>query len=302
MFMILTISLTILSKKVIKKQKKKRIIWIPLLKVFFFSVIVLAFYLIVTNSMQPLVRKLLQSEFNHTNFGGMRRALSPLTLFWGREALFQSQNMTSYINILPSYQISDAISQLNYRSQQFITIQNDLMDSLRTSILNQLSFTEYKKLMFGHTCEFLTIEDCWKTIVAHGVDSGTKLYLFELQNSLKLAENEGFSHENMVLIEHYSKAVENSYVEALSVYSDYVNSVIAEKEQYMIFYAYLFFALVGTYYFFFLLKLTNNITVNLENKIKLLILFNSGKLDYIGKRQTIILPKTNRKQRNSIYL
>ena len=106
----------------------------------------------------------------------------------------------------------------------------------------------------------------------------------------------------MVLIEHYSKAVENSYVEALSVYSDYVNSVIAEKEQYMIFYAYLFFALVGTYYFFFLLKLTNNITVNLENKIKLLILFNSGKLDYIGKRQTIILPKTNRKQRNSIYL
>ena len=110
--------------------------------------------------MQPLVRKLLQSEFNHTNFGGMRRALSPLTLFWGREALFQSQNMTSYINILPSYQISDAISQLNYRSQQFITIQNDLMDSLRTSILNQLSFTEYKKLMFGHTCEFLTIEDC----------------------------------------------------------------------------------------------------------------------------------------------
>ena len=126
--------------------------------------------------------------------------------------------------------------------------------------------------------------------------------MFELQNSLKLAENEGFSHENMVLIEHYSKAVENSYVEALSVYSDYVNSVIAEKEQYMIFYAYLFFALVGTYYFFFLLKLTNNITVNLENKIKLLILFNSGKLDYIGKRQTIILPKTNRKQRNSIYL
>ena len=84
----------------------------------------------------------------------------------------------------------------------------------------------------------------------------------------------------MVLIEQYSKAVENSYVKGFSVYSDYTNSVIAEKEQYMIFYAYLLFVLVGAYYFLFLLRLTEKVIVNLENKIKLLKVFNIGKSTY----------------------
>ena len=53
----------------------------PLLKVFFFAIMTLGFYLYVTNGPQTLVKDLLQIEFRHTNFGGMRRALSPLTLF-----------------------------------------------------------------------------------------------------------------------------------------------------------------------------------------------------------------------------
>ena len=84
----------------------------------------------------------------------------------------------------------------------------------------------------------------------------------------------------MVLIEKYSKTIETSYVKGLSVYTNYNNSIIAEKEQFMVFYAYLFFAFVSGYYFLFLLSLTEKITVNLENKIKLLKIFNIGNSAY----------------------
>ena len=93
----------------------------------------------------------------------------------------------------------------------------------------------------------------------------------------------------MVLIEKYSKTIETSYVKGLSVYTDYNNSIIAEKEQFMVFYAYLFFALVGGYYFLFFLRLTEKIIVNLENKIKILKIFNIGNPAYPDDHRNSLL-------------
>lgn len=267
------------------------IIWSPLVKITVLLLISSGFYLGIVYGIQNTLQGLLETELNHTCYGGMRRMLSPLTLFWAREAMFEYNNLESYINIVPFYQISNSNDELVTKSDLFINIQKGLMNSLYSNVQSKYSYSSYIKLMLGDACTMITnIPNCSQGITNYGVDPGIKLYLNELQTSVDLSKTQGFSGKNMIKIEKYSKNIELSQILGISVYGNYTDQLISDLKSTVAYIIVLFFIIICAYYFAFLHKVTENIIASLNDMIKILTIFeipndfNSGKRTKISLR------------------
>ena len=217
-----------------KRKLYKSVFMRPLLKILMFLIICFGFFIGMIYGPESISKELFTIQIHHTCFGGMRRMLSPLTLFWGRESLLEASNLPSYIQTVPDFQVSTSYSEMISRNRQFTYIQTQLMNSLKDTVQSKYSFSRYLSLMKGDACNIITtISNCSQTIVGCGVDIGTKIYLQELQIGADIAKYQGFMASEMIKIEKYSKNIEKSYVFGLQVYTNYTNELIIQQENSM---------------------------------------------------------------------
>ena len=94
------------------KRLYRSMIFKPFMKVLIMLGICLGFYFGLIYGPESIAKQLFNIEIYHTNFGGMRRMLSPLTFFWAREAVFEMSGLASYIQIVPNFQISTSYAEM----------------------------------------------------------------------------------------------------------------------------------------------------------------------------------------------
>lgn len=255
------------------KNLKHSMVIIPLIKIFGLVVIVISFYLSLTFGPQATLSQMLYSGLNHTNYGGMRRMLTPLTLYWSRESLLEASNHTSYIQKIPYYEISSSYEELENTIDMLLTIQKNLMKTLNHLADKRYNYDPYINLMLGNACEVIdNIENCSQTLVSKGIDSGMKEYLQTLQTQYRISKG-SLRSESLLRIENYSKNVEKSFVFGLTVYENYTNEVLTQLKTDMVLTTVGFIILNIIYFFLFLNNLATKIVKELENKDEILRVF-----------------------------
>ena len=255
----------------------RSLIFWPSLKLLVYALITVAFYFSIAYGPEFVLRSLMQIEIQHTCIGGMRRMLSPYTLFWGREAVLESAGREYYINSLQTYETTSAVSQMHYWDAYFVEIQDFLMMELHDSVQSKYEYRSYLELMKGHACGIInTVANCERSIVAQGVDTGTKVYLQEIETNARVARTGGFGKASLKKIEVYSKAIEKSYVFGLQVYSNYTDVKIAEMENTLILEVFAFFIVIGIWYAIMMHGIVKEMLQNINSKMKILSIFASS--------------------------
>jgi hypothetical protein len=246
----------------------------PFLKILGLALLTLGFYLSISYGPQSILLDLMKKELIHTNFGGMRRMLTPLTLFWERNALLYIVGHPSYEELIINYDMPSSYQEIISRSQQMKEVQEDLMKSLQETITEKYPFSEYMKLMFGDACSIIdTITNCSSTIAVSGLDSALNFYIEELSIQRNLFKDSGYKPQMFIPIEKYSKVIEKSFVFGLFVYANYTDLIVEDLKGEMSLITYIFMFLTVLYYFLFLHKLAEGITSNLEEKEIILQVF-----------------------------
>ena len=163
------------------------------------------------------------------------------------------------------------------------------MNSLHDSIQKQYSFSRYVELMKGNACDIITtVSDCSHTIANYGLDTATMIYIQELETSANIANNTYFDNSQIILIENYSKVIENSFVYGIQVYTNYTDGLINQQESYMILTTVGFFLIVLLWYIYFLHTLVDRMKDELQKKSQVLELFKDSSSDLIHQVSTIL--------------
>lgn len=271
----------------IRKGLYKTMVFIPFFKVLLLAIISLGFYLAITYGPQSLLLEMFKSELIHTNFGGMRRILTPLTLFWARNAIFEASGLPSYTNILPSTNLASSENELHYRIDQYQKIQYMLMSSLFNEAQSKFGFEKYMQLMIGDACNIInTIDNCTSTLVNRGLDPAMKMYLYTLEMQRRMAKIQGFNPLGLIKIEKYSKLVEKSFVFGLQIYANYTEDIVIELKNQMSLTTYLFFFFIFLVYILIIHKIADNMTSNLKNKVEILSVFSARRHEHSEKATT----------------
>ena len=258
------------------KHYRSLIFW-PSLKLLMYALITVAFYFSIAYGPELLLSSLMKLEVQHTCIGGLRRMLSPYTLFWGREAILEASGSDSYIDILKLYEVPSAVSEMHRWDDYFVYIQDFLMNQLHDSVQSRYRYSEYLELMKGDSCSIVnTVANCSGSIVALGVDTGTKMYLQELEINAEVARTVGFKAANLKKIEKYSKAIENSQVFGLQVYSNYTDGLISDMKNTLMVEVWAFFILIGAWYALMMHGIIKEIMKNINEKMKILSIFTSS--------------------------
>jgi hypothetical protein len=218
---------------------------------------------------------MIEQDLVHTNFGGLRRMMAPLSLFWGRNAALRSIHRSSFDSWFITNPIGSSKSRLEFLIKEYSRTQNLLMGLLNEYPSNQYKFNDYVNLMYGDSCDYITIVDnCTFTFVRNGLDSSLNFYLQELETLGNLKETVDVLNF-MIKVEKFSKLIEKSFVFGLFVYANYTTEVI-EGIKMDISMTVLYFVLATVLFYFFLLrKISEDINVLFENKIFIVSAFNS---------------------------
>ncbi|OMJ67292.1 hypothetical protein SteCoe_35588 [Stentor coeruleus] len=260
----------------VHKGLYKNMVFMPFIKVLTLAIISLGFYLAITYGPQSLLLEMFKSELIHTNFGGMRRVLTPLTLFWGRNAIFEASGLPSYLNILSSTNLASSENELHYRIDQYKTVQYMLMNSLFNEVQSKFGFEKYMQLMIGDACNIInTIDNCTSTLVNRGLDPAMKMYLYTLEMQRMIAKIQGFNPLGLIKIEKYSKLVEKSFVFSLQIYANYTEDIATNLKSQMSLTTYLYFFLIFLTYILIIHKIAENIESNLKSKAEILSVFST---------------------------
>lgn len=252
----------------------------PCLKVFGFALMALSFYLSITYGPQQILLEMMKEELVHTNFGGMRRMLTPLTLFWERNALLHVTGRCKYEDLVKTYDVPSSYQELYFRADQMGKVQDGLMKNLQGVISEQYGFGEYMKLMYGDACSIIdTVANCSSTIAVSGLDAALNFYVTELKSQASFYQDVGFRPAMFVPIEKYSKVIEKSFVFGLFVYANYTDVVVEKLKEDMSLTTYGFMVLFILYYLVFLHNMTKAISKNLECKETVLEIFNDEEMN-----------------------
>ena len=252
----------------------------PCLKIAGFALIALSFYLSITYGPQQILLTMMKERMIHTNFGGMRRMLTPLTLFWERNALLHVTGQFKYEDLVKTYDVPSSYQELNFRAEQMRLVQDGLMKNLRGIMSEEYGFGEYMKLMYGDACSIIdTVANCSGTIAVSGLDAALNFYVTELKSQTSFYEDVGFRPGMFVAIEKYSKVIEKSFVFGLFVYANYTDVVVEELKGDMSLTTYGFMVLFILYYVVFLHRMTREISLNLECKETILQVFNDEEMN-----------------------
>ena len=204
------------------------------------------------------LHEILDENLIHMNFGGLRRMMSPLTLYWTRSTYMQMNQKDFFSHSNQSIIIKPAQVSLSGMLEDYKSIQTDLMKHLSRYPLRDFQLNDYKNLMFGSSCDYLlNITNCSRTIVSCGVHSGFLTYLFEIKRLIY--SNQVFNMTNVNLIEKYTYNVGLSFVYGLRIfYSDIkvvVDFCLAQSKI-----AYLaFFSVILVYYLIVARKISEKI-------------------------------------------
>lgn len=238
-------------------------------KILFFVIFTIGYYIAIVNASHSVMETTLKSEIKNSNFGGMRRMLAPLTLFWTRDAILNEVNLSNYMLIMPTYDISSSSQEMIMRISQYKEIEKLSLDfSIHTNTNND-RVAEYQNLAFGDACRILTIEKCSSTLISKGTDSGLKQYLRELEYYYALAKDKMEHKEGILQIEKYSIVIENSFVLAMSIFPD-INSEISQQ-----LIALVYIVILVLYYVIVMRKTAKDIFSNLEKCVQVLTVFQN---------------------------
>ena len=259
-----------------KKLKKNRtfIVLIPFCKIFLFLLISVGFYLAINLYNHVLLNEVIKQDLVHMNFGGLRRMLTPLTLFWARNSAYESINKKGYRDWFQHSLVGYSDRKLESLIESFEETQQLLMNSLNKYPLNQFRFEKYLQLMYGNSCEYITtVNNCSATYVSHGLDLALQFYIHELR-SFSSFRDENKTLSQMINIEKYSKTIEKSFVAGLLIYANYTDEVIIEIKNNLQL-TLIYYCLATMIYFLIILRaLSDKLNISVENKVFVASLFN----------------------------
>ena len=274
-----------------KKKIYKRMFIISLLKICLLLILSLVFYFSITFGPQDILLNTIQQQLNHTNYGGMRRMLTPLTLFWSRDSFLYSNSIESYVNKVENYEVSSAYQELEYRTGQLINIQNELMGSIEDFPDKRYSFGVYIKLMFGSACDIIdTIDNCEASLISRGIDMGLKEYVRQAD----LMKYQEALISKLDLVEKYSKVIEKSFVFGLSVYANYTYDIEENLKDEMTIATFIFLFVLLFFYAMFLHGLAGDMIRNIESKAEILSVFIKNPKKQIKKTRSTTFFKNSR--------
>jgi hypothetical protein len=272
-----------------KKRPYKRMMIFPCLKIFMFFLVSLIFYFSITMGPQELLHSTMKSQLNHTNYGGMRRMLTPLTLFWSRDSLLYRKQLESYVEKVPDYEISSSFDELERRSRQLVSVQNELMHSIKDFPDKRYDFQQYLKLMYGNACDIISnVEMCEGTLVSKGVDFGMKEYVRKAEY---LHHEDLLVNFSFVRVEQYSKVIEKSFVFGLSVYANYTDSIEERLKGEMTVATFMYLFVLIIFYAGFLHGVAEGMIRNIESKAEILAVFIKNSIKNARKTRSSSLIK-----------
>jgi hypothetical protein len=213
------------SDRSIEKPKMSPAIKLAAIKLALILVLTLIFYIGLVFGPQAMFKPMLIDQLKNSNFGGMRRMLSPFTLFWARNAVFEAAGTPLYTLKLGECDIGSAWIEAEKRTNTYLYIEESLVESINSYRREGYEFKDYAKLIMDEACSFVTsLSNCNSSIIAKGMDSGLKKYLREVKYARELAIAKGVNDKEMIKLEKYSKAIENGFVLAPTIYNNYVGT------------------------------------------------------------------------------
>ena len=252
-------------EKISKREFYTRIIWKPLLKVSLLFIISLGIYFNSIYGPELRLQEIIFENLNHINFGGLRRMMTPLTLYWARATYFDLQNYPIN-NFLTFNTFSSPNQTLSDLIEDFKSIQSSLMKRFEHEPLSLYSFTDYIEYMYGSTCSYLdSLENCQSSIVGLGVQPGFLGFIHEISR-FNDWNDKTLLMEDLNSIERHSYSISSSFVYALQLFSDETDKIIEMhlfKSQMI---TMVFCFCVGLYYLFIGHWITENIKKNLEDR------------------------------------
>lgn len=244
------------------------------LKILFLLFITIGYYFTIIYSPQSLLLTAMKDELRNSNFGAMRRMLTPLTLFWTRDSILNEANLPSFTSLITDYEISSSSLEMKYRISQFKWIEQDTMKFLTEMIQRGYKIDNYENLMLGNPCDILlAVDGCSLSLVSKGLDLGLKQYLDELEFYYVEAGVTSNYCQGLESTENYSFIIEKSLVYAVDVFSEFTSDLIKEINGYMILATCAYVAFLGVYYIIVMHRTAEEVLISLRNKVEILSVF-----------------------------
>ncbi|OMJ95419.1 hypothetical protein SteCoe_1180 [Stentor coeruleus] len=247
------------------------------LKILFLLFITICYYFTINYSPQSLLLTAIKDELRNSNFGAMRRMLTPLTLFWTRDAILNEANLPSFISLVSNYEIPSSSLEMKYRISQFKWIEQDTMKFLTKLIQRGYSVSDYENLMLGNPCKILsTVDGCSLSLVSKGLDLGIKQYLDELEfYYIQVGITTNYC-QGLELTEKYSFVIEKSLIYTVKVFSVFTSNMIKEANLYTILATFTYVAALVAYYAIVMHKTSEEVLISLRNKVEILSVFQES--------------------------
>lgn len=247
-------------------------------KILFLLVFTLGYFIAISYGPQSLMLFYLKKEIENTNYGGMRRMLTPLTLFWTRDLILKEANFSSYTDIMSNYDISSSSQELEIIKSQCKEIESIIFNFLTELIQKGYEVEDYENLMIGDACKILQVSGCASSLVSKGIDLGFKEYLTTLDYYYAQAVDTGQYYDGIINTEKYSSEVEKSFISAMDIYSGFTSMLVKKINGYMILATFTYIIVLALYYAIFMHRTAREIVTNLDNKVEVLSVFQDEQI------------------------
>jgi hypothetical protein len=251
-------------EKFSKQKRKEMIIWIPLFKVSLLFVISLGIYFNSLYGPQNKLKEIIFQDLNHINYGGMRRMMSPLSLFWARNAYLEKFQINLYEESFKFNNFGSSADVLYELLDDFRSFQDDLMKKFYKEPLNEYNFEDYHNFMYGSSCVYVkNATECSNSIIGKGVHLGLIAFIQDIKGVVE--GNEKFDLKRLAAIEKNSYDIGNSFVSAMDIFFNATQKIVDDCLFTSKIMAMLFGTFIWVYYAFIGKNISAQIRKILEN-------------------------------------
>ncbi|OMJ88643.1 hypothetical protein SteCoe_9338 [Stentor coeruleus] len=189
-----------------------------LIKISIFLIFSTAFSIISIIYCQSELTYMLDLRISHNFWGSLRKTMTNLTFFWGRE-------LHNYYAVENYEFINDFISYPNLE-WEFLDIEektdeyeHKIFMKIKDSQQSAYDYSSYINLLIGKSCNYFEISDCEKSILARGLDPGLFVYEYDIESFIYLALINKSRWDSVIMCEKQASDFEKAWDEAVVMFS-----------------------------------------------------------------------------------
>lgn len=201
------------------KTSIKSRLWLRYLtKISIFLIFSTAFSITSIMYCQSELTYMLDLRISHNFWGSLRKTMTNLTFFWGRE-LHNSYAIENYeyINDFISYPNLEWIFlDIEEKTDEY---EHKIFMKIKDGQQSAYDYSNYINLLIGKSCNFFELANCERSILARGLDPGLFVYGYDIESFVYLAFMNKSEWDSVTKCEKQSSDFEKAWDEAVVMFS-----------------------------------------------------------------------------------